>query len=47
MDHINDFILHLMTWWFQHIDLCQNEVMSLLHRALQLLPLVIPFCQVI
>ncbi len=37
MHHIHELFLTLITWWFQHTDLFQNEVMPLLHRTLQLL----------
>ncbi len=35
--YIHERVLTLMTWWFQHADLFQNEVMPLLHGTLQLL----------
>ncbi len=33
--HIHELVLTFMTWWFQHTDLFQNEVMPLLHGTLQ------------
>ncbi len=36
MHHIHELVLTLMTLWFQHRDLFQNEVMPLLHGTLQL-----------
>ncbi len=37
MHHIQELFLTLMTWWFQHTELFQNEVMPLLHGTLQLI----------
>ncbi len=34
MHYIYELCLTLMTWWFQHTDLFQNEVMPLLHGTL-------------
>ncbi len=36
MHHIYELYLILMTWWFHHTDLFQNEVMPLLHGTRQL-----------
>ncbi len=36
MHQIHELFLTLMTWWFQHTGLFQNEVMPLLHGTLQL-----------
>ncbi len=37
MCQINEHFLTLMTLWFQHIDLFQNEVIPLLQVTLQLM----------
>ncbi len=36
MQQIHELLLTLMTLWFPHNDLFQNEVMSFLHVAIQL-----------
>ncbi len=35
MHHIQEPFLTFITWWFQHTDLFQNEVIPLLHGTLQ------------
>ncbi len=36
LHHIHELFPPLMTWWFQHTDLFQNEVQPLLYGTLQL-----------